>query len=141
MSVRWTGLAEYKADLAQMPEACAAEAGQLVETIGTAVKEEIAHAYPRLTGDLGRQTTVTPLVKKGLVVSVVVKNPSKLAAIVENGSEARQYVTVNGVKHLTGRMPALHVFVPRIERARRTLTEQLTAMVLRHGATKVTDAG
>lgn len=137
MSV-WQGLDEYRAQLAAMPEACAGEAAHLAEASANAVKVEIANAYHWRTGDLRKRTTVTPLVKKGLVVAIEVKNTSKLASIVENGSEARHYFTVNGVKHLTGAMPPEHVFWPRIERARRQLIAQWKLMVLRHGATTVT---
>jgi acetylornithine/succinyldiaminopimelate/putrescine aminotransferase len=135
--VVWDGLDELVAEIKALPEACTGEAAKRVEGAANGAKVEIAAAYPWRTGDLQKKTTVTPVIRKGLTVGARVKNTSKVAQIVENGTQARHYVTVNGKTHLTGRMPPLHVFVPRIVRARRRLTQALKDMVARHGA-KVT---
>jgi len=126
----WDGLAELRAEILALPEACTGEAARLVEGAANAVTVDIAAAYPWRTGDLRKKTTVAPLATRGLVVGMVVKNTSKLATIFENGSQARH--TSIGANR--GSMPPGHVFVPRIVKARRALTQQLKEMVARHGA-------
>jgi len=136
----WDGLAELRAELQKLPEQLTGEAAHLIEAAANSAKVDIAAAYPWRTGNLRKKTTVAVLARKGLIVGAVVKNTSKLATVVENGSQARHYLTVNGVKHLTGKMPAQHVFVPRIVKARRKLTQDLKDMVARHGAVVTGDA-
>jgi len=138
--VVWDGLAELRAEILALPEACTGEAAKRIEGAANGAKVDIAGAYPWRTGDLRKKTTVTPVTRKGLIVGAVVKNTSKLASVVENGSQARHYFSINGVKHLTGKMPALHVFVPRILKARRRLIQELKDMVARHGAKVSGDA-
>jgi hypothetical protein len=128
--VVWDGLAELRAEILALPEACTGEAAHLIDGAANGVTVDIANAYPWRTGDLRKKTTVAPLATKGLVVGMVVKNTSNLATIFENGSQARH--TSIGANR--GSMPPGHVFVPRILRARRAVTQQLKEMVARHGA-------
>lgn len=132
--VVWDGLAELRAEILALPEACTGEAALKIEGAANGAKVDIAGAYPWRTGDTRKKTVVVPIARKGFIVGAVVKNTSKLASVIENGSQARHYFTVNGVNHLTGKMPALHVFVPRILKARRRLVQELKDMVARHGA-------
>lgn len=136
----WDGLAELRAEILALPEACTGEAAKVLEGAANGAKVDIAGAYPWRTGDLRKKTVVLPLARKGLIVGAEVKNTSKLASVIENGSQARHYFTVNGVTHLTGKMPALHVFVPRILKWRRRATQELKDMVARHGAVVTGDA-
>ena len=131
----WDGLAELRAEILALPETLTGEAAHLVEAAANAVTLDIKAAYPYRTGDLRKKVTISPLRVKGqYVAGAVVRNSSPLATIFENGTQARHYFTVNGVKHLTGKMPPGHVFVPRIVKARRKLLQQLKDMVTRHGA-------
>ena len=135
----WDGMAELIAEVKQLPEACTGEAAKIAEGVVNGVTLDIKAAYPWRTGNLRTKTTVSPLKVRGkFITGGVVKNTSPLAIIFENGTQARHYVTVNGVKHLTGRMPPGHVFWPRIAKARRALTQLLKDMVLRRGAVSVT---
>jgi hypothetical protein len=132
----WEGLDELVAEILALPAACTGEGQKLAEATANAVTFEIRSAYAVRTGDTRNKTKMAPLKSKGeFVAGAMVTNTSKLALIIENGSQARHYFTVNGVKHLTGKMPPAHVFVPRIVRARQKLLQQLKAMVTRHGAT------
>lgn len=131
----WEGLDDLMDEIRRLPETLTGEATKLVEGAANAVTFEIRSAYPVRTGKLRNATKLMPLKSKGqFVAGAMVTNTSKLATIIENGSQARHYFTVNGVKHLTGRMPPGHVFIPRIVRARRKLLQQLKDMVTRHGA-------
>jgi len=139
MSVKWTGLRELQAELATLPEDLSAEGATLVYDTADSAAAEIVAAYPRVTGDtrngvkVRRRTAPTR-------VSATVVNTAPLAFIIENGTQARHYVTKKGVPHVLGRMPALHVFGRIIPRWRRRLTDQLKALLVAHGA-KVRDAG
>lgn len=130
MSNVWDGLAELRAEILKLPEECTGEAAHLIESAANAVKVEIAAAYPWRTGDLRKKTTTVPLARKGFIVGFVVKNTSKLATVFEHGTQARH--TALGANR--GSMPPGHVFVPRVVKARRALTQQLKNMVARHGA-------
>lgn len=135
-TVIWNGLKELQDELRQLPEACTGEAGKLIEGTVNGVAVAIKGAYPVRTGNLRDHLVIKPLTKHGLVVGAAVTNTAKHANIFENGTQARH--TSLGANR--GSMPPGHVFVPRIVRARRVLTEQLKEMVARHGATVSGDA-
>lgn len=137
-TVVWDGLAELHAQLARMPEELTGEAGKAVEGAANGAYVDIASAYPYRTGNLRMGMRLQSVIRKGLVVAAVLKNIAPHAIILERGTQARHYFTVNGVKHLTGKMPPGHVFVPRVLKARRALTAQLKDMLFRWGAKQVT---
>lgn len=138
--VIWDGFDDLLAELAAMPESCAGEAAKKIEGTANGAYVAIKGAYPSRSGDLRKGMRVGAVVKKGLVVGAAVTNIAKIAVVFDQGSEARHYYTHNGVKKLTGRMPAGKVFGPRIVKFRRALTEELKAMVLRAGAATVSEA-
>jgi hypothetical protein len=85
---------------------------------------------------------IEPLKIRGaLTTGLVLRSASPLAWLFDNGTQARHYITVNGVKHETGRMPGFHVFGRTVAFTRRKIRTILIEMVRRHGATKVTDDG
>jgi hypothetical protein len=134
--VVWEGLDEYYAELRNMPKACTGEAQRMAEATVNAVTHEIRAAYPARTGKTLRdKTTVVPLKVKGeFVAGAMVRNSSKLATVFENGTQARH--TKLGANR--GSMPPGHVFVPRIVKARRALTQQWKDMVARQTGATVT---
>lgn len=138
--VVWDGFDELVAELKALPEACAGEAAKKIEGTSNGAYVAIKGAYPSRSGDLRKGMQLKSVTKKDLVVGAEVKNVAKIAVVFDQGSEARHYYTHNGVKKLTGRMPAAKVFGPRIVKFRRALTEELKAMVLRHGAATVSEA-
>lgn len=129
------GLEELKAEMKTFPADLAGEASHIVEGAANAAATDIKQGYAshRVTGDLQDGVYVSHPSKGQLVPAAVVKNTSPLAWIFENGSEARHYISVNGVKHETGRMPPGHVFLPRIIKWRRVMNEELKALVARKG--------
>ena len=140
--VVWDGLEELLAELKAMPEACAGEAAKLVDGAANGAYVDISGAYPIRTGNLRKGMRIKRVEKKGLFVAAKVENVAALANIFEKGTEARHYVEASGVQHLTGKMPAGQVFVPRAIKARRRLTQELIDMTARvTGATVTDDAG
>jgi hypothetical protein len=132
----WEGLDEYYAELAQLPEACTGEAAHLIEAATNGVTLDIKGAYPSRTGELRNKTTVEQLAVNGRVVGAVVRNTSKHAALFEEGTQARH--TALGANR--GTMPPGHVFVPRIVKATRALTQQLKDLRALRGAVVTGDA-
>lgn len=132
----WNGLIEAQAELRQFPAALRTEATEIVERTATEAVAVIRAAYPAVTGtSLRDRVTLSRGSGSGLfrVISVI-KNTSPLASIFENGTEVRHYITAKrGVVHLTGRIPPMHVFIPRVIRARRVLQLRLAAVLERHG--------
>jgi len=133
--VVWEGLEDLKAAIQALPDTCAGEAANLMAGTVNGAYVAIKSAYPIRTGKLRNGMKLLPVTRKGLVVGQKITNTAKHAQAFEHGSQARHYVTKNGVQHLTGKMPPGHVFVPRIENARRRLTGQLVDLLKRHGAT------
>ena len=125
------GLAELRAELRSLPVALTGEASGTVLSNAEAANNDMH--YPRRSGDLADHLKVETVSAGQYGAAAVVKNTSKHASIFENGTEARHYFTINGVRHETGRMPPGHVFVPAVVRRRREMYEQLKAMLERHG--------
>ena len=125
-------LEELFEGLRHLPPELQQEGGQIVFANADAAADEIQAAYPSRLGDLKRKLKVTKTAGQ-FSTTAVVTDTSKHANVFENGSEARHYVTRNGVKHLTGAMPAANVFVPRIERRRQTMHEAHKALLTRQG--------
>lgn len=134
--VVWEGLEEYYAELRQLPKTLTGEAALLVRGAANAVAFDIKGAYPVRTGKLRDSVSVTPVVRGELITGAVVKNTAKHARIFELGTQARH--TSLGANR--GSMPPGRVFVPRIVKARRALTQELKDMVARHGAVVTGDA-
>lgn len=140
-TLRFEGLDELRAELRTLPAHLTGEGGHLVEaaTNGAAVLIKAEYGKHRVTGDLVDKVT-SDVETSGFGVIGTVKSGSTLAYIFENGTEARHYITVNGQKHLTGRMPPMHIFVPTMQRERRRMYAQLKALLERAGL-EVSDDG
>jgi hypothetical protein len=138
--IQFDGLAELRAALRSLPQDLAGEARHIVEGAANSAAADIGRAYARgRTGDLIKGVTVAHVEAGKYSAGAVVKNTSKLANIVEVGTVARHYFSKHGVKHLTGRRPAAHVFVPRVIRARRKMYDELKDMLVRNGLTVTGD--
>jgi hypothetical protein len=135
--VVWDGLTELLAALKAMPETCAGEAAHLVDGAANGAYVDISGAYPIRTGNLRKGMRLQRVVKKGLEVGAEVKNVAPHANLFEIGTQARH--TKIGANR--GSMPPGHVFVPRILKARRRLTQDLKDMVVRTTGATVTDGG
>ena len=142
--MRWDGLAEFREELRKLPEACRGEAAKVVEGEVNAAYVTVKRVYEahRHTGNLSNKLAIAPLQVSGqMTTGLILKSGSPLAWIFDNGTEARHYITVNGKKHLTGRMPGAHIFGRTVGFTRRKIRALLIEMVKRHGATTVVDDG
>jgi hypothetical protein len=143
-SMRWDGLKEFREELRKLPEECRGEAAKVVEGEVNAAYVTVKRVYEahRFTGFLSSKLAIQPLKVRGaLTTGLVLKSGSPLAWLFDNGTQARHYITVNGVTHQTGRMPGFHVFGRTVAFTRRKIRNLLIEMVRRHGATKVIDDG
>jgi hypothetical protein len=140
MSLVFDGLADLKRDLLNLPKELQAEAGHIVQAHANAAAVQIKAAYPKITGRLRDKVAVTYDLTTGVAASAVVRNPSPLAYIFENGTEARHYVTVNGKIHRTGKMTGMHVFIPRVMQERRKMYGDLKDLLVRKGLKAIGDA-
>jgi hypothetical protein len=128
----WEGMDEFRAALRQLPEELTAEAATIVYDTGDRAAAAIVAAYPRVSGKLKEGVRVRQNPYSRFGVQSIVENTAKLARIFERGSEARH--TALGANR--GRMPVGKVFVPIMERERRTMYyDKLTALLERHGLT------
>lgn len=136
VSFKFTGLEELRAELRTLPTRLHAEAAGIVEASGAsaagAVKAE--YAQHRVTGNLEKGVKVEHK-RDGLAARSVVRSTAQHAFIFENGTVARHYITVEGKKHQTGRMPAFNIFIPIVIRARRAMYQQFAALMRRAGLT------
>jgi len=134
-TMEWRGLKELQAELRALPADCQTEAGHIVEGHVNAAYVTIKRVYEahRFTGTLSNRLTIST-VKLGLVL----RSGSALAWLFDHGSQARHYITENGVTHLTGRMPARPIFGRTVGFAKRKIRADLKAMLLRRGAARVT---
>jgi hypothetical protein len=135
--VVWDGLAELYVELKNLPTTLTGEAAHLVEAAANGVYVDIKSAYPQRTGNLRKGMAISQLITKGqFVAGAVVTNRAPHATLFELGTQARH--TTIGVNR--GTMPPGRVFVPRVVKARRKLTQDLKDMVTRHGAVVTGDA-
>lgn len=132
MSTRFyfEGLDEFRRALRDLPEHLAQEAGGIIEeeTAGAEVEIGAAYSAHSRSGKL-RRALRRRIVKDRVSVTGEVRNTSRLAIILENGSQARH--TDIGANR--GSMPPAHVFVPVMQRRRRRTYERLKEMMVREG--------
>jgi hypothetical protein len=141
-TVRWDGLKEYRDQLAKLPADCRNEAAKVIEGQVNSAYVTIARVYGehQFTGTLRKRLAISPLKVAGqMTTGLVLRSGSPLAWLFDHGTQARHYVTVNGVVHLTGRMPARPTFARTVGFTKRKITDLLKAMLLRHGASRVTE--
>lgn len=127
------GLDQLYADLRKLPAALAAEATGIVQATGERAFSEMYRAYPVVTGNLRDHLKKTELAAGPFGAAIEIRNTAAHAHLFEHGTEARHYVTRNGVKHLLGRMPPGKVFSSVMPRHRRAMLQKLKDLVTRQG--------
>ena len=142
--VVWDGLAEYREELRQMPEACVGEARHIIEGGVNGAYTTISAVYGahRVTGTLQKRLTISPLKVDGqFSTGLKLTSGSPLAWLFDNGSQARHYVTKGGKDHKTGAMwgktPPTHIFTRTVAKGKRAVVDRIKTMMLRRGATSV----
>ncbi|HEX7770342.1 MAG TPA: hypothetical protein VF422_09995 [Dokdonella sp.] len=121
---------DFIRDLRRLPDNLSSEGGDMVVAQGTAAKEDIQGLYAAasVTGNLEKHVSLS-VVKSQFGVIAEVKSTARHAFIYENGTQIRK----NKAGKNLGAMPPAHVFIPRMQRARRLLTEDLTGLLERAG--------
>lgn len=131
----FTGLDGLKKELMALPENLTGEGGHIVEgsANGAATSVRSQYASHRVTGTMQSRVLVETRKSKQFGVAATVKSTAPHAHLFEKGTQARHYITRNGVKHLLGRMPPANIFIPTIIRYRRAMFENLKDMLRRNG--------
>lgn len=129
------GLEELKAALKSLPTDLRDEANEEIRDIAMTAGDAVRAAYSRhrVTGNLVKGVKVRKVSTGQYGVAYKVESTAPHATIFERGTEARHYITENGVKHLTGRMPAFNIFGPIMGRHRRFLFDRLGTLLTKHG--------
>lgn len=127
MSMRFvfTGLDELKAQLRDLPEHLAGEAGHLVEAAGNRAVLDLRRAYPRVTGNLRAGVEVTFTRSSG-GVRAVVRSRAPHAWLYEHGVAGRK------VGKGLNRTPTF-VFKKTMSRVRKELYDAFAALLERAG--------
>lgn len=133
VSVKWTGIDEFREWLQSLPLEAGNEAAKIVQAEANAATFQIRSRYPARTGNLRDKVTLTRRVSRQGIISYVVKNTARHAAIFEFGTQARH--TRIGANR--GSMPPGHVFLPIIAQRRRTMYLLLKDLLVRFGFTRV----
>jgi Asp/Glu/hydantoin racemase len=137
MSARFvfTGLDGLREEMRALPDNLTGEAGHIVEGAANGAATAVRSAYGShlVTGTLQSRVLVSTKTSNKFGVAATVKSTAPHATIFEKGTEARHYVTKNGVKHLLGRMPPANIFIPTIIRYRRAMFENLKDLLRRNG--------
>lgn len=142
--VVWNGLAEYKAELKQLPTELTGEAAKVIEgeVKGAYVAISGVYGRHRHTGTLQKRLKIAPLKIKGNeTTGLELKSGSPLAWLFDNGSQARHWASGKSTGRMWGRTPPTHIFAKTVGIAKRDIVRLLKAMVLRRGATSVTGEG
>lgn len=130
-SIQWSGLEEFKKDLRNMPADLADEAGDPVEDAGEHTASSLIQSYPLGdTGNLRGGVSVTTE-RSQFGVSSIVKSKSPHAHLWEFGTENRK--TRQGWPRGTGPEHERQGLVPIAQRNRRTMYQQLKALLVAHG--------
>jgi hypothetical protein len=127
-TVLWTGFDELVAQLRNLPEHLAGEAGVIVNAAADAFMADVEATYPKRTGNLARGLRKLQPAGGRFGVIYQVKNVAKHAWLFENGSQTRRSRSGN-----PSPMPPGHIFVPAAIRHRGRMYRNLANMLEREG--------
>jgi len=147
-TLRFDGMAEFRAALRKLPEDLAGEASNIVEATANGVAAQVRGNYPiGPTGNLVRGVTVTHFENRKVAAGAIVKSVAKHAWIFERGTKVRSGAGGNergrgsrrgnrlANRSAMPEAPESQQMVPVVVRYRRRMFEQLFAMLRRHGFT------
>jgi hypothetical protein len=136
MSVMWTGLEEFKAQLRQLPEELTEEATEIVTEAAEGAEEAIKTAYGTHyhTGNLVRHVRLERQAASKYGVHYALRSTARHAYLFEVGTKGKIRYTKKHVGR--GAMPAANIFVPLSIRFRnRKMYPALAEMLERQGFT------
>ena len=131
-SLKFDGMAEFRAALRQLPEHLTGEARHIVEGTANAAHADVRRAYPSHTGHLIGGVVVTRVDAGKVSAGAILKSTAKHAHIFEYGTRGRR--TSRGWNR--GQMPKApqnEAMVPIVVRHRRTMMGKLIDMLRRNG--------
>lgn len=142
VALKLEGFDELRAALRALPAELAGEAIAIVEKNAIDMMTEVRAVYRlhRRTGRLEGGVVVRRLSKSRFGAGIEVRSTAPHAYIVENGTQARHTSLGANRGSMPDSAPPAHVFIPAAIRHRRTMREQLKALVERKGLI-VTDNG
>jgi hypothetical protein len=135
----FTSVDELKAEFERFAPEAAADASALVLTAAAGAAGIIRTVYSAhvVSGHLAAGVSVRQKAVGTLDASAKVISASPIAWLFDNGSQARHYVTKAGKTHATGTMwgktPPTHIFVRTLQAARRALSLEIRALLVRKG--------
>jgi hypothetical protein len=137
--LRIDGLDDFKTQLRKLVPESAEEAETFIHGRAADAVNAMAAGYAGhvRAGTLANGLSITVEHSGRYGVGVVVTNRAKHAWMFENGTDARH--TAIGANR--GSMPAAHVFIPEMERARRAVRVFLIELLTRQGLTVIDGAG
>jgi len=135
MSVKWSGLEEFKRELLNLPAHLADEAGAIVMESAQQAAKDVQSAYPKgPTGNLKRGVTARLENRGRAGASALVKSGARHSHIFEKGTGPRK----NSRGANRGRMPEAQPsqqMIPIVIRARRQMVAKLIQMMQANGLT------
>ena len=137
----WTGLEEYRAQLRAMPRECVNEAARIVEGAANAAYVKVSTVYGnhRYTGRLQDRLKIVTINAGELRTGKDLRSNAPHAWLFDNGTQARHWKSGKSTGKMWGHTPPTHIFVRTVVAERRRATQKLKDMVLRHGASTVTE--
>ena len=132
VSVTWSGLDSFMAELQTMTADLVDEANAIMVESAEAAKRDIAAAYPSKTGTLRRGLVLKPA-KGTLLSGATLVQTAPHGYIYERGTTIRK----NKAGANRGRMPPNPTFFPIAESYRRTAISEVMFRLYQHGATRV----
>jgi len=127
MPLRWEGLDEYEAELTQWPELAVGEAAAQCERSAMAAFQAIHDGYPRISGNLQDGLQVRDVTTDAMHPRWEIRNDVVYARVWESGGNSTAGV------HKPGKL-----FVPTMQRQRRTVLNPALVAIVKTGAETVT---
>lgn len=137
MSFFWTGLDEFRREMAAMPSHLVAGAAPVARAAADSAATTARAKYPHVSGRLASALTVSQVTAPSPYgVNVKIENTAPYAAVYDVGSAPR--TTRRGYNR--GRMPAGQTFVPAAQLARAGMYEHLKDVLRAEGFEVTGDA-
>jgi len=134
--VIWSGLAEFKAELRNLPPTLTAEGDMITRRVAFAAAAAVRADYAshRFSGNLAEHVAVIDLAHGRFGTGYAVRARARHSHLFEFGTEARH----TSLGWDRGIAPPGNIFVPQMQRHRVLLYQQLAAMMRSEGLTVTT---